>query len=261
MRSNFKRVFAPAANAIISLGFDPTKLAALRYYPRYRQNRKHWLSAGGKIDGSFRILSDYADSAGSAAGHYFHQDLLVASKIFDAKPKRHADVGSRIDGFVAHVASFRQIDIFDIRPVAIPAHENISFVQADLMNPLTAPVNVTDSLSCLHTLEHFGLGRYGDPINPTGHLDGFRNLIAMLTSGGTFYLSFPIAKSTSVQFNAHRIFNPTEVLTWPGSEDLELVSFDFVDDAGNLQRNWNLTKDGAPNLRYGCGIFTFRKLA
>jgi len=33
------------------------------------------------------------------------------------------DIGSRVDGFVAHVASFREIEVFDVRPISaqIPA--------------------------------------------------------------------------------------------------------------------------------------------
>ncbi|MBV5330073.1 MAG: DUF268 domain-containing protein, partial [Chlorobium sp.] len=46
-----------------------------------------------------------------------------------------------------------------------------------------------DSLSCLHALEHFGLGRYGDPIDPHGYADGLRNMVKILRQGGLFYLS------------------------------------------------------------------------
>jgi len=60
-------------------------------------------------------LDDRFDQSGTASGHYFHQDLLVASRIFINNPEKHVDIGSRIDGFVAHVASFREIEVFDIR--------------------------------------------------------------------------------------------------------------------------------------------------
>ena len=60
------------------------------------------------------LLQDYSDNAGQNKGHYFHQDLLVAKMIYDTKPRRHIDIGSRLDGFVAHVASFREIEVFDI---------------------------------------------------------------------------------------------------------------------------------------------------
>ena len=110
------------------------------------------------------IFTDYDDQAGSATGHYFHQDLLVASFIHNKNPLRHIDIGSRIDGFIAHVASFRSIEVMDVRDLKGTGHENISFIKADLMNKDSAQNNITDSISCLHAIEHFGLGRYGDPV-------------------------------------------------------------------------------------------------
>lgn len=53
--------------------------------------------------------------------------------IFDSSPQRHLDVGSRIDGFVAHVASFREIEVIDIRPVDIG--HGIQSKQLDLTMP------------------------------------------------------------------------------------------------------------------------------
>ena len=60
-------------------------------------------------------LTDRFEESGAARGHYFHQDLLVAQRIFDSAPARHVDMGSRIDGFVAHVASFREPEQRDLR--------------------------------------------------------------------------------------------------------------------------------------------------
>ena len=231
----------------------------LRYLPLYLSHRREFIAKGGKVDKLFPILYDYADQAGSARGHYFHQDLLVASLSHQAKPLRHIDVGSRVDGFVAHVAAFRPIEIMDVRPLQGTGHENIRFLQADLMQETNAPTEIADSVSCLHTLEHFGLGRYTDPLMPDGHRRGFVNLLRMLKPGGTFYISFPIAAQTQVCFNAHRIFAPREILEWPtGGCRLELLRFDYVDDAGDLHQNVNLhtaeIRDG-----YGCGIYVFRK--
>ena len=90
------------------------------------------------------IFTDYDDQAGSATGHYFHQDLLVASFIHNKNPLRHIDIGSRIDGFIAHVASFRSIEVMDVRDLKGTGHENISFIKADLMNKDSAQNNITD---------------------------------------------------------------------------------------------------------------------
>ena len=203
------------------------------------------------------ILTDYVDKAGTAKGHYFHQDLLVAQFINQAKPKRHLDVGSRIDGFVAHIASFRKIEIADFRPLAQSEHKNIKFLQADLMKPQN--LGTTDSLSCLHAIEHFGLGRYADPLMVDGHIRGIENLIDLVEKRGMFYISFPIGGKDEVNFNAHRVFHPESILKFAKvKKHLKLKRFDYVDDAGDLYLNVKIA-DAIGKLRYGCGIYSFIK--
>ena len=213
--------------------------------------------AGGVVTHRYPIYTDFKEQAGTATGHYFHQDLLVATFINQAKPKRHIDVGSSMDGFVAHVASYRDIEVFDVRPLKNTGHDRIKFRQANLMVLDDSMTGICDSLSCLHALEHFGLGRYGDPIDPMGHIKGFNNFHKMLQSGGILYISFPIGKS-EVHFNAHRVFDPTEILDW--SKNLfELLRFDYVDDKGDLHCNASLVSP--PTLSYGCGIYTLKKIS
>lgn len=226
-------------------------------FPRYLKDRKAWLKSGGQISHFFPILHDYKEDAGNARGHYFHQDLVVAADIFRRNPERHIDVGSRIDGFVAHVAAFRAIEVLDVRPLPPSEHPNILFRQADLMGEVEA--EITESLSCLHALEHFGLGRYGDPITPHGHEDGVANLITMLKPDGTLYISFPIGKADEVHFNAHRVFDPRTLLKMSSvTTHLKLVNFDCVDDQGALHRHVAV-EDVVGKFRYGCGIYTLEK--
>ncbi len=253
-------VVRPLARLLLNAGVDPRRIATLSRYPKYRAQIRQFRRLGGHITHSYPILTDYDAAAGSASGHYFHQDLLVASFINDRNPERHIDIGSRIDGFVAHVASFRKIEVMDIRALDNVGHANISFIQADLMDGEGVQSNMADSVSCLHAIEHFGLGRYGDPLDPGGHLKGFNNIVRMLKSGGTLYISFPIGGTNEVHFNAHRVFTPRDVLEWPlDGSCLRLARFDFVDDRGNLHRDVNV---GAVDLdvSYGCGIYTFEKL-
>lgn len=246
------------------LGVDPRGIGRLGMLGRYVADLRKWRRLGGKVDEYHPILRDWQDSAGVASGAYFHQDLLVARKIFEARPTRHVDVGSRIDGFVAHVSVFREIELLDIRPVEA-AVRNIRFFQADMMRDEPQLVAITDSLSCLHALEHFGLGRYGDPIDPDGHLRGFRTLVRMLKQGGTLYLSFPVGAKV-VEFNAHRVFDAAEVLSWPGSEQLELLEFSLVDDEGALREvavtspfSAHTLSGACAGIVHGCGIYTFRR--
>jgi hypothetical protein len=51
-------------------------------------------------------LHDWWQQAGAVGTVYFWQDPLVAGMVHQAAPKRHIDVGSRLDGFVTHVANF-----------------------------------------------------------------------------------------------------------------------------------------------------------
>ena len=242
---------------LLRFGVDLSVLISLKHYPRYRKDRKLWLQKNGKIDKNSMILNDYKDYAGSARGHYFHQDLLVASLIFQAKPKRHIDIGSRIDGFISAVASYREIEVIDIRPLNKSVHKNIIFKKEDFMNSNLK--EQTDSVSCLHAIEHFGLGRYGDNIDCDGHIKGINNLVEILSGGGILYISFPIGSRDEVHFNAHRIFHPKSILGIKSIEEkMELIRFDWVDDDGNLHTKSNIENIG-DNVKYGCGIYTFKK--
>lgn len=241
---------------MLESGLDPRRFANVRYLSRFRADLAEFKSKGGKVARIHPIISDYASKAGTATGAYFHQDLLVASLVHAANPRRHIDVGSLVNGFVAHVASFRRIELIDIRPLPASEHENLVFTQADLMKRDPAQEGIADSVSCLHAIEHFGLGRYGDSIDPQGHITGFRNIARMVEPGGTFYISFPIGTATEVQFNAQRVFHHRDVLGWfEGGQAFDLQRFDYVDDAGNLHKNADIQSEIGVVL--GCGIYTF----
>ena len=161
-------------------------------------------------------LHDRFSEAGASQSEYFWQDLLVARLIHDVNPFTHVDVGSRLDGFVAHVASFRELEVFDIRPISVDipgvTYRKIDLMDKDSVLTICKETNgYCDSLSCLHALEHFGLGRYGDIIDPYGYAKGFTNLAHLLLPGGRLYLSIPIGQER-VEFNANWIFDPNTIV-------------------------------------------------
>ncbi|TAE72808.1 MAG: DUF268 domain-containing protein [Verrucomicrobia bacterium] len=205
------------------------------------------------------ILDERNASSGSL-GAYFHQDLEVAKWIHQAAPRRHVDVGSRIDGLIGHLAVFREVEVLDIRPQPeqVP---NVSFRQLDLMAPLLEEwKEATDSLSCLHTIEHFGLGRYGDPIDASGHLKGLGQLKRMVAPGGRLYLSTPIGPQR-VEFNANRVFAVATLLGW-FEDGWTIERFAYIDDAGCLHRDVDWRSPAAVShfgCRNGLGIVVVRK--
>lgn len=172
------------------LGMDFRKMVhSLFGFPRYVRDFIRFRSSyTGRLE-FFPCLHDWHEEGGATRNEYFWQDLIVARKIFEANPERHIDIGSRIDGFVAHLASFREIEIFDVRPVTtqIPG---VIFRQANFMRPIEGFDGYCDSVSCLHALEHFGLGRYGDPIDPNGFKHGLANMASLLTKGECFICLF-----------------------------------------------------------------------
>lgn len=204
------------------------------------------------------IFDRYAES-GHLVKHYFQQDLHVAQRIFHNTPVRHVDIGSRIDGFVAHVATFRPIEIVDIRPLTktIP---NVNFRQADLMALPPDLLHYTDSISALHAIEHFGLGRYGDPVDVDGHLKALANIHKILKPGGRFYFSSPIGPQ-GIVYNAHRIFDLAYLIQL-FSKDYHIESLSYIDDSEQFVPDVDWKSDAVRSnfgCTYGCGIFELIK--
>ena len=241
-------------------GIDPRKaMRSLLGLPRYLRDLTRFRAQySGRLDIK-PCLHDWYEEGGTTKNEYFWQDLLVAQMIFEANPDKHVDVGSRIDGFVGHVASFREIEVFDIRPITakIPG---VTFKQADLMKMLPLLTEYCDSLSCLHALEHFGLGRYGDQVDQYGWRSGFNNMANLLKVGGVFYLSVPIGTSR-IEFNANHVFSPINILDLAKKMALYLDKFIVIHQNGAIDRYQasNLVLDNLSNEFYALGIFVFIK--
>lgn len=247
--------------ALISTGLDPRKSwAAVRAVPRYVADgwkvRAQLRRSGSRLAVRFvPTLSDLYASSGTARGHYFHQDLWAARRIFLRKPARHVDVGSRIDGFIAHLLCFRSVEVLDIRQLDSQV-QGLTFRRVDMMNPPVEVVACSDSVSCLHALEHFGLGRYGDPIDVNGWLKGLAALSNLLEPGGTLYLSVPVGVPC-IEFNAQRIFAPQEIIEAASTHGLTLQEFSYVDDQGAFHEHCKPC--AASELDFGCGCYVFCK--
>jgi len=263
-----KRLLRSANGFLTAIGIDLRKaIISLRDLPAYLRDLRAWRRRENETEAGFArgrlrpCLGERSADSGHASGHYFHQDLHVARRICVNRPAVHVDVGSRVDGFVAHVASFRDITVFDIRPLP-GSIANIRSVQVDVMQPVAEEfTDYCDSLSCLHALEHFGLGRYGDPVDHQGHLRGLDNLHRILKAGGKLYLSLPMGPQR-VEFNAHRVFSLGYL-----RELLEgryrIDQFSYIDDLGEFHADVTLTdSETARNFgcEYGCAVFELTKL-
>ena len=204
------------------------------------------------LGGAYPMPADRLSSAGAARGHYFHQDLWFARRIRDANPAEHWDVGSRVDGFIAHLLVFRSVHVVDVR--ARDSHvEGLSFHRGDITS-LPFPDQSLESLSSLHVVEHVGLGRYGDKVDPRGHLVALSELARVVAPGGTLYLGFPVGRQR-VEFNAHRVLDPVDVLQ--PLAPLTLERFAAVNDAGDLVDP--ARPEDFRDANYACGLYVLRR--
>lgn len=233
IRNMLRRIY----HLLVLFGFDPVKtIRTVKGLPAYLNDLFKFKMQNKKLKSVFQFgkLSPCFDSKHfqDASGSYFHQDLLVARKIFSNNPKKHIDIGSSISGFIAHVATFRELELFDIRELR--GHiANVKFTKFDLMSDLSEDlIDYCDSLSCLHVLEHLGLGRYGDKIMVDGYVIGLKNLYKILKKDGKFYFSVPMGPQR-VEFNSHRVFSLKYLLDLLNGQ-FKIDTFSFVDDSGDL---------------------------
>lgn len=135
---------------------------------------------------SLFILDDKNESAGKPLPHYFPQDIWAAQKIYHSNPSVHYDIGSSLNGFIAHLLVFREVNYIDIRPLSreIPG---LHFIQGDATDlEKTLDKDSIESLSSLSVMEHFGLGRYGDSVDPDAHIKAAKSMQSILKKGGAF---------------------------------------------------------------------------
>ena len=249
-------------SVVQQFGLDPVRfVTSVARLPQYTRDLVRFRRQAARAQHRIPIrslkpeLGDYSDSAGMARGHYFHQDLWAARRIFALRPDQHLDVGSRIDGFVAHLLSFMPVKVVDVRPLLSDV-PGLEFVQSDATSLDAWSDNSMMSVSSLHAVEHFGLGRYGDPIDPDGSFKAMRALSRVLKPGGRLYFSVPIGVER-IEFNAHRVFSPETILDTFLQSGLSLVRFDAVDDHGALRTD--VQPSDFARAEYACGLFEFTK--
>jgi len=183
--------------------------------------------------------------------HYFYQQLWLFENVLKNKANEHVDVGStyQMSGYLSKIVPTTFIDI---RPIDAEL-ENLEVLDASILN-LPYPDNSIESISCLHVIEHIGLGRYGDKIDPDGWKKACKELQRVLAKGGKLYLSTPIGKPR-VCFNAHRVFSSIDILST--FDRLQLEKFDVVDDGGKYLES--VTLGDYESSDYSLGMFCFVK--
>lgn len=183
--------------------------------------------------------------------HYIYHPAWAARVLGVTKPQKHVDISSTLQ-FCAIVSAFINIEFYDYRPAQLTL-SGLKVDKADLTN-LHFEDNSIASLSCMHTIEHIGLGRYGDPIDPDGDLKGIRELKRVCALGGDLLFVVPVGKKR-LMFNAHRIYSASDIVK--EFDAFKLVEFSLVTDDQTFITNADISI--ADEQNYGCGCFWFKK--
>jgi SAM-dependent methyltransferase len=179
---------------------------------------------------------------------YFYQDAWGFEKIIGRHPKYHIDVGSH-HKFVALLSKVVPVTMIDIRPLPVSL-ESLKFLKGSILD-LPFEDESVSSISSLCVVEHIGLGRYGDPLDPWGSEKAIKELMRVIEKGGHLYISVPISKINNVHFNAHRSFTRDYIIGLLSQMKLEEEAYIY---GTKMYPNYNKNQD------FGTGLFHFIKV-
>jgi SAM-dependent methyltransferase len=231
-----------------------------RWLVRYvKYNIQYFTKAKKLCDGRFKgglilrwpCLNDATATTGFDA-HYIYHTSWAARIVIRQNPEYHVDISSSLY-FVALTSAVVPVIFYDYRPAEITL-PGLECQSADITN-LPFEDNSVKSLSCMHVMEHIGLGRYGDPFDPKGDLKGIAELERVLSPGGSLLFVVPIGGEPILQFNAHRIYTYSQIVE--RFDGLKLMEFALISDDGQFLERAD-EKD-ADCQSYGCGCFLFEK--
>ena len=208
-----------------------------------------------KLRDTRAMVEDATPGTGFDAQYVYHCGW-AARELARRLPAKHVDFSSAL-WFVSIASAICPIDHYDYRPPALVI-PNVGVGACDL-EKLPFDDQALNSVSCMHVVEHIGLGRYGDKIVPMGDQKAMRELSRVLAPGGVLLFAVPVGRPRTV-FNAHRIYAYEEIVA--AFPDLMVESFALITDSKHGSK---LLFDADPGLvaeqKYACGCWVFKRPA
>jgi SAM-dependent methyltransferase len=184
------------------------------------------------FDESFRRFADDAtgwtmmrqpmfESAAHPESYIDFECRFAARHLRTAGAERLLDIGS-YRGFVIGLTAGYRVTSLDVRTRREPEHGEETIITGDARR-IPAGDATFDAVVTLSTVEHLGLGRYGDDLDPAADAAGTAEMIRVLRPGGVLILTTTVtAGPRTVAFNAHRIYRPEDVHALaPGLERID----------------------------------------
>ena len=212
------------------------------------------LNINKRFENSWSAIYPCLNDATSLTGfdaHYVYHPAWAARVVRSTNPAKHIDISSTLH-FCTMLSAFMETEFYDYRPAQLTL-SGLSTGKADLTN-LHFKDNSIQSLSCMHTIEHIGLGRYGDPIDPDGDLKAMKELKRVCAPNGDLLIVVPVGKK-KLMFNAHRIYSAANIIN--EFDGFKLIDFTLITDSQDFITNADIKL--ADEQNYGCGCFWFKK--
>ena len=187
--------------------------------------------------------------------HYVYHIGWAARILAENRPNNHVDFSS-LSHFVTVCSAFLPIKHYDFRRPEF-VFDGLDVGTADLTN-LSFEDGALPSVSCMHVVEHIGLGRYGDNVDPEGDWKAIRELQRVTAVGGQLLFVVPVGKER-VMFNAHRVYAYDTIVR--AFEQMEIQEFSLISLRGTPRLIRNADPSLVQNEEYGCGCFLFTKKA
>jgi glycosyltransferase involved in cell wall biosynthesis len=260
---NTKTIFISLIKRIFNrIPFNTILKSLFRKYNFLKEFRKlsHYSERENRFD--FKWIDRQpclSDNTGYTAfdRHYVYHPAWAARIVAETKPIYHVDISSSLH-FCSIISAFIPVRFYDYRPANLHL-SNLETNHADLIN-LNFESNSIVSISCMHTVEHIGLGRYGDPLDYNGDLKAMAELARVLAIGGYLLFVVPIGNKSFIQFNAHRIYTKEHVVNQFKRLGLNLKEFTLIPE---IETDGGLINNPPQELlnkqRYACGCFLFTK--
>lgn len=188
--------------------------------------------------------------------HYVYHTAWAARVVREINPTLHIDISSLLY-FSGILSAFIPVHFYDYRPAKL-ALSNLESKKGDLLH-LPFEARSVESVSCMHTLEHVGLGRYGDPIDGEGDIKAINELKRVVSSGGNLLIVVPVGQPR-IEFNAHRIYSYEQIISYISDSEFSLKEFTFIPEyeaEGGMIRNADPKL--VSNASYACGCFWFTR--
>lgn len=233
---------------------------------------------GGKIDvkdfyfagGSNRTYFNYSNelvesfilkAANKSVMHYPETDawLYEAIEKYPIKDKDILIIGSEepcYEGVAIHYGAMATMVEYQ---KVTSEHEKLKTMTVEEFEPLTTLYDAAISIS---SVEHSGLGRYGDALDPIGDIKSMRFLHDKLKSGGICFLAVPMGID-QILWNAHRVYGrlrfPMLIDGWEVLDSFGFIDSDYeVDESIKRQNGKNPHREGVSGGAHQ-PVFVLRK--